>query len=233
MNNARLLEKYRPRVLSLSLPLASPLLSLLILFAALAAPLPALASPPSPIVTAEASFDNLVKQANKKFEAGDFEGALELFEEAYSLKPSANLLYNIARMYENLGQFQDAIDHYKLFAVAPEIDIQIRQDALTRIKTLDEVLKLAGGGSTDPQNPTTNPTNPTTNPTPSGGAININTADATQLQTLPGIGPTKAAAIIAYREANGPFATIDQLNSVKGIGPKTLEKLRPQITVGP
>ena len=64
------------------------------------------------------------------------------------------------------------------------------------------------------------------------GPIDINTADAAALQTLPGIGKTKAAAIIAHREANGPFATVDDLKNVKGIGEKTLEELKEQITVG-
>ncbi|MCY4390345.1 MAG: ComEA family DNA-binding protein [Desulfurellaceae bacterium] len=64
------------------------------------------------------------------------------------------------------------------------------------------------------------------------GPIDINMADAAALQTLPGIGETKAAAIIAHREANGPFATVDDLQNVTGIGEKTLEKLKEQITVG-
>ena len=64
------------------------------------------------------------------------------------------------------------------------------------------------------------------------GPIDINTTDAGALQTLPGIGKTKAAAIIAHREANGPFTTVDDLKNVKGIGEKTLEELKEQITVG-
>ena len=64
------------------------------------------------------------------------------------------------------------------------------------------------------------------------GPIDINTVDAAALQGLPGIGETKAAAIIAHRDANGPFASVDDLTNVKGIGEKTLEKLKEQITVG-
>ena len=64
------------------------------------------------------------------------------------------------------------------------------------------------------------------------GPVDINTADAAALQGLPGIGETKAAAIIAHREANGPFASVDDLQNVKGIGEKTLEKLKEHITVG-
>ena len=64
------------------------------------------------------------------------------------------------------------------------------------------------------------------------GLIDINTADAAALQTLPGIGEIKAAAIIAHREANGPFTTVDDLQNVKGVGEKTLETLKEHITVG-
>ncbi|MBI3783958.1 MAG: ComEA family DNA-binding protein [Deltaproteobacteria bacterium] len=64
-----------------------------------------------------------------------------------------------------------------------------------------------------------------------GQAVNINTASATELATLKGIGDAKAKAIIAYREKNGPFKTVDELNNVSGIGDKMLNNLRPQITV--
>lgn len=62
--------------------------------------------------------------------------------------------------------------------------------------------------------------------------VNINTADAAMLEMLPGIGATKAAAIVAYRDENGPFATVEALGMVKGIGEGMLEKLKDKITVG-
>ncbi|WP_458734661.1 ComEA family DNA-binding protein [Zobellella taiwanensis] len=57
-------------------------------------------------------------------------------------------------------------------------------------------------------------------------SININTAGPEQLAQLTGIGPAKAAAIVEYRETNGPFATVDDLAKVKGIGESTVEKNR-------
>ncbi len=55
--------------------------------------------------------------------------------------------------------------------------------------------------------------------------VNLNTADAATLEReLKGIGASKAQAIVAYREANGPFASVDELLEVKGIGAATLEK---------
>lgn len=61
--------------------------------------------------------------------------------------------------------------------------------------------------------------------------VNINTADTAQLTTLSGIGQKKAEAIIAYREENGPFKSVEELKEVSGIGEKTVEKLRPSITI--
>jgi len=58
------------------------------------------------------------------------------------------------------------------------------------------------------------------------GCININTADAQTLENLPGIGPATASKIIAEREMNGPFASLDDLTRVSGIGTKKLESLR-------
>jgi competence protein ComEA len=67
--------------------------------------------------------------------------------------------------------------------------------------------------------------------TPPDGLVNLNTASVDQLDTLPGIGPVTAEAIVAWRDANGPFTSIDQLAEVDGIGPARLEKLRAQVHV--
>lgn len=64
-----------------------------------------------------------------------------------------------------------------------------------------------------------------------GEAVNLNTATAEQLDTLPGIGPVTAAAIIAWRDANGAFGSVDQLGEVDGIGPARLAKLRELVHV--
>jgi competence protein ComEA len=61
--------------------------------------------------------------------------------------------------------------------------------------------------------------------------INLNTATVEQLDTLPGVGPVRAAAIVAWRNANGKFTSVDQLGEVDGIGPGRLEKLRPLVRV--
>ncbi|MDP2181427.1 MAG: ComEA family DNA-binding protein [Actinomycetota bacterium] len=60
----------------------------------------------------------------------------------------------------------------------------------------------------------------------SGALVDLNTADLTALDTLPGVGPATAARIVQDREENGPFASVDDLARVSGIGPKKLEALR-------
>ncbi len=62
--------------------------------------------------------------------------------------------------------------------------------------------------------------------------VNVNTASGKELESLPGIGPSKAAAIIQYRTDNGPFHTVDELSKVPGIGAKTVEALRAEAEVG-
>jgi len=61
--------------------------------------------------------------------------------------------------------------------------------------------------------------------------ININTATVEELQTLPKIGPKTAKAIVKYRKKH-PFKDVDELLEVKGIGEKTLKKIKPMVTVG-
>jgi competence protein ComEA len=62
--------------------------------------------------------------------------------------------------------------------------------------------------------------------------IDINTATLEELDTLPGIGPTLAQAIIDYREMNGPFLAIEDIIFVDGIGPDKFELIKDLITVG-
>ncbi len=62
--------------------------------------------------------------------------------------------------------------------------------------------------------------------------VNINTAAVDELSSLPGIGQTKAEAIVKYRKQAGKFKTVEDITNVKGIGDKMLKKIKPEITVG-
>lgn len=75
---------------------------------------------------------------------------------------------------------------------------------------------VADGGSAGPGDP---------------GVVDLNRADTTALETLPGVGPALAQRIIDWRSANGGFSSVEQLLEVSGIGPRTLEQLRAQVRV--
>jgi competence protein ComEA len=64
-----------------------------------------------------------------------------------------------------------------------------------------------------------------------GAIVNINTAPASELQTLPGIGAKTAARIVEYRQKNGPFKKAEELMNVRGVGEKNFLKLKAQVTV--
>ncbi len=64
-----------------------------------------------------------------------------------------------------------------------------------------------------------------------GGVVDLNTADLAALDTLPGVGPAIAGRILDWREANGPFHSVDELLEVSGIGPATLDRLRERVRV--
>jgi competence protein ComEA len=61
--------------------------------------------------------------------------------------------------------------------------------------------------------------------------VNVNTATAAELELLPGIGPALAKRIMDFRAAKGPFKRVEDLDGVKGIGPRTIERIRKLVTV--
>ncbi len=63
-------------------------------------------------------------------------------------------------------------------------------------------------------------------------AVNVNSATSAELETLPGIGPSKATAIMEYRQTHGPFESLAQLDAVPGIGPATLANISPHVVFG-
>ncbi|WP_262314531.1 helix-hairpin-helix domain-containing protein [Lacticaseibacillus parakribbianus] len=111
----------------------------------------------------------------------------------------------------------------------------VTQVNLAKIAVDEESLYIPTVGETPPVAVEQGPTpGATTAASSSGqGLVNLNTATAAELETLSGIGPKKAADIIAYRESSGGFKTIEDIKNVSGIGDKTFEALAPSITVGP
>jgi competence protein ComEA len=68
---------------------------------------------------------------------------------------------------------------------------------------------------------------------PAFAAVNINTATQSELESVKGLGPEKAKAIISYRESNGNFKNLDELDKVKGFGKASVEKLKAELSVAP
>ena len=66
-----------------------------------------------------------------------------------------------------------------------------------------------------------------------GAAVDLNRASQAELESLPGIGPAKAEAILTYRRQHGAFRRIEDLQRVPGFGPVTVNRLRPDLQVGP
>ena len=67
---------------------------------------------------------------------------------------------------------------------------------------------------------------------PAFAAVNINTATQSELEAVKGLGPSKAKAIITYREAHGNFKSLDDLDNVKGFGKASVEKLKGELSAG-
>ncbi|MBC2372025.1 ComEA family DNA-binding protein [Listeria booriae] len=123
------------------------------------------------------------------------------------------------------SRVKDAI--LKAGGLSPEADVKLLNMAQ---KVTDEMVIYAGKVGEEGIQPVT-----TAQDEASGGGdskkVNINTADTTALQTIPGIGAAKAQAIIDYREKEGLFQKVEDLSKVSGIGAKTVERLSEHITV--
>lgn len=89
------------------------------------------------------------------------------------------------------------------------------------VPRVGEVAPVVASGSTTGSGASTAPSGP----------VNLNTATADDLDSLPGVGPATAAAILAYRDEHGPFAAVDDLGEVRGIGTVKLDALRGLVTV--
>jgi len=115
--------------------------------------------------------------------------------------------------------------------------IKILEEKISKLQISSSNNQTASGDSSAlPQNDSgavasASATQTTSTKSKSTGKVNINTADSSGLESLAGIGPVTAKNILDYRAQNGPFKSINELDNVKGIGQKTIDKFRDQITI--
>lgn len=107
----------------------------------------------------------------------------------------------------------------------------IGEKTLERIRQFLHVGTYTDVATSAPAKAAEGPTKATTKKPLPATKIDVNRASLAELQQLPGIGPTLAARIVEQRQAR-PFSEVDDLRKVRGIGPKTLENVRPHVTVG-
>ena len=163
--------------------------------------------------TAQKSTSKPTKTANSKWLIVDVEGAVN--------KPGVYRLLATARVY-------DAIQH------AGGLTEQADTSAINQAQKLHDQSQVfvpdKNNSSTASNTAQTTAAN-TDNSTTDSKTINLNTADVTELQNLPGVGPKKAELIIQYRQEKGSFSKIEDLTEVQGIGEKTFAKIKSQLTV--
>ena len=100
--------------------------------------------------------DALSEQAVERFNARDFDNAIDLFKQAYALDAKANYLFNIGRVFEEKGDLQSAVDFYQRFVGSESVDLESRQNATERISVLRETLR-AMEGDAEPDDPDPDP----------------------------------------------------------------------------
>jgi competence protein ComEA len=105
----------------------------------------------------------------------------------------------------------------------------VGEKTLARIRPFVQIGTYAEAAPPAPAKATEGPA--TKKKPPPATKIDVNRAGAVELQKLPGVGPTLAARIVEYRQKR-PFASVEELRKVKGVGPKTLDAIRPHVAIG-
>jgi tetratricopeptide (TPR) repeat protein len=99
----------------------------------------------------------LSDKAIEEFSAKNYVGAVELFKQAYEIDPQPNYLFNIGRVYEEAGDFQNAVDYYGKFVKQPGVDLDSREVALERLRVLRAILEETKEPKEEPEEPKEEP----------------------------------------------------------------------------
>jgi competence protein ComEA len=160
---------------------------------------------------------------------------VEKTEENNAKKPS-EVVVHVAGAVSNPGVFtlkQGArtIDVVHMAKPQPQADLE-GINLAKKLTDQEQVIIPYRGRDSGAQNKNSSSTHASMGKTGSGTRlININSAGESELETLPGIGPAKAKAITQYREENGYFASLEDIQKVPGIGPATFNNIKDQITI--
>ena len=159
------------------------------------------------------------KQRSENDQGDKNEGMVTVDVKGAVKKPGVYQLKSSSRV-------QDAL--VKAGGMTDEADLKSINQAQ---KLVDEAVVYVAKVGENVVDVTTNTSTSSATSQAKSGLVNLNTATEADFQTISGIGQKRAQDIIAYREANGKFKSVDDLKNVTGIGAKTLEKLKEYVTV--
>ena len=159
------------------------------------------------------------KQRSESDQGDKNEGMVTVDVKGAVKKPGVYQLKSSSRVHDAL---------LKAGGMTDEADLKSINQAQ---KLVDEAVVYVAKVGENVVDVTTNTSASTATSQAKAGLVNLNTATEADFQTISGIGQKRAQDIIAYREANGKFKSVDDLKNVTGIGAKTLEKLKEYVTV--
>ena len=159
------------------------------------------------------------KQRSENDQGDKNEGMVTVDVKGAVKKPGVYRLKSSSRVHDAL---------IKAGGMTDEADLKSINQAQ---KLVDEAVVYVAKVGENVVDVTTNTSASTATSQAKAGLVNLNTATEADFQTISGIGQKRAQDIIAYREANGKFKSVDDLKNVTGIGAKTLEKLKEYVTV--
>lgn len=176
------------------------------------------------------------------YSAGDVDSALAVAESLYAARARRSEPLAVAERIDPNSADERELD--RLPGIGPGLARAIVEDRKRNghFRSLADLERVPGLGSTKVRRlephvalpPGTAPDiRPPARAGGGSGKLDLNRASTGDLERLPGIGPARARAIVRWREVHGRFRSVDDLLEVSGIGPATLERLRPLVAAGP